>query len=236
MLKARLVGSVLAAAILFAQAAPLAATASKVSGTAQVRLDPENGDVRSSLQALAQVIGATIVGDSPQLSAPAPAAPITGTPDKLLKRLLKGQDYVLKTDAKGRISQIVIMSGSRGPDPKPQPRTTPPPSTQASVTSPSNSASVNASLLANAQLAQLAQTTPSNAPQKAPTPPIDPGKPTQPASPAFSTPKGPVPAAPPITITPEMQAQIAAATRQASGDLQTLVEQLKAACPAGQRC
>ncbi len=205
----------------------VAATAQKISGSDQIRLDPEKGDVRSALEALASTIGAKVTGDSQLLSTPAPAAPITGTPERLLRRLLREQDYVLKTDAAGHIREVVIMSGARGQDPvahptqaAPQTPTAPPTPYQAPATT-------------------LVQATPSyGAPSIASkaSAGAGAGTPVPPAS--VPTMAGGNPTAPgaPITITPEMQADIAKATLQAQGQLKILVDQLKAACPEGQHC
>lgn len=225
-------GLALAALLSLTFAAPVeAAKAVKAAKGGEYTLDPEKGDVRASLTALATAIGATIVGDSPKLAQPAPAAVMTGTPDKLIKRLLKDQSYVVKTDGKGKITQVVIMSGQRGKDPLPASK--PPAATTAANTGTNP---VTATMLANAHLAQAPTYggQPQFAAKSSQPEPIPPQQPAQPQQQAVAA--GSSAPAQPVNITPEMQAQIAAATQQARGQLDTLVQQLKAACPAGQKC
>lgn len=225
----------LALLLVFGQGAPaLAAKAERVKGAATVKLDPEKGDVRASVNALAQLLGAQVVGDSPLLSQPAPAAEMTGTPERLLQRLLRNQDYVLKTDDKGAIKQVVIMSGAQGRDPVRAPATTTASAGEVKPLSPGAAAPASspvvAAMVANAQLAQQQQPYQSSSP-------VEPVKPPPPYNPGVTAP--PVPStssAAPVNITPEMQAQIAASTKAAQAQLDTLVKQLREACPSGERC
>lgn len=223
--------AIVSALVLIAAGAPVeAATAGKIAGTNQIKLDPEKGDVRASLAALAQTSGIKVTGDSASLAEPVSTGPITGTPAQLLKRLLRGHDYVIKTDKTGRISEVVIMSGKRGKDPVMQAAAPPAagkPAQTAAAAAPISP--VTAALMAKAEQSQVR--------------PMPPGAQAQANFPGGSgaadqaaiSPPPAATGAPPV-ITPEMQAQIAASTQQAQAQLQVLVQQLKAACPAGQRC
>lgn len=238
--RTRTLPGVAIAALLLAPAPALAAKVEPGSRAGEYRLDPEGGDVRTALGALAAAIGASLVGDAASLDEKAPAAVLAGRPERLIQRLLSRQDYVVKSDASGRIRQIVILSGARGQDPTLPARTA---ETVAPAAPPANASTTTRSLARMAQ--QLAAAGPGDTMELVNPPadgekrsprPTDPGPPGSrpPAASLAPAPAGPP--APPVTITPEMQAEIAAATQRARGELQTLVEQLRAACPAGQTC
>jgi hypothetical protein len=201
--------------------APAPSSAAQVSTTAKpgvYALDAQGSTVGETVKALALKIGATITGDSQSLHRPAPGAKMTGTAAQLLARLLGGQGYVLKTGPKGAITQIAVMSGARGADPS---------RAQIAAASPPPAASAPSTLQTGAEgkPAAPAVSTTTLAMTTAP-------QPGEAAPPAPPTPRASSAASGmPPGVTPEMQAQIAAATQQASRNLQTLVTQLKAATP-----
>ncbi|MBI1339409.1 hypothetical protein GC169_04255 [bacterium] len=245
----RVMAVLLASATLTGGAA-FAATVEASAKAGEYRLDPEKGDVATSLTALAQAIGATIVGDTSRLTGPAPSAVMTGTPERLVARLLRNEDYVLKSGASGRINQIVLLSGEAGKDPA-QPRVAPP--VQSAASQPANSGasepSVTSSLMRSAQQIAAAQAAareglPLDPPEaqaaekRAPQPTISAqARVASGQSAGDRAARGPTSGTPaPVSVTPEMQAEIAAATQRARAELDTLVRQLREACPPGQTC
>lgn len=206
-----------------------AATAGKIAGTNQITLDPEKGDLRASLTAVANATGIKIIGDSPMLAEAAATGPITGTTEQVLQRLLHGRDCIIKIDKAGQVREVVIPSGKRSRDPLMQAATPLPAGKQMQTAAGPSISPVTSALMAKAEQSKVRPMI-SASTRPEPIPRIPTGGAARTAASA------PVAGGQPPAITPEMQAQIAASTRLAQSQLSALVQQLKAACPAGQRC
>jgi hypothetical protein len=233
MMKSTTLFKAMAAAAVLAMAIPAFAAPPPVSSAETVSLTVKKGGLGAALNQFAKSIGATVEGDVAALSKSAQPGVYQGAPRDVLARLLADADYAVRTHPDGRIKTIVVLSGARGGDPAKRPSS----QTFAAAPQPQAGPTVTAGAAQSALGATATEKAPTAAGAAPPLPPVQTAEagafgraPTDTRAAAASSPPAQV------TITPQMQADIAAATARAQQQLQQLVTQLKATCPAGQTC